>query len=72
MGRLADLVEEIEDGLTEATEALKDQDRQIEELQDTIEELTQTTKEQAAYIAWVESYYPEAERQYKALQKVRG
>lgn len=72
MGKLADLVEEVEDGLTEALETIKDQDRQIEAMQDTIDELNVMLEEQAMYVDWVEQYYKEAKSNYEALQKVRG
>jgi t-SNARE complex subunit (syntaxin) len=72
MGRIADLVEEVEDGLSEAIQEIKGLESTVADLEDALQDANQLIKEQSEFISWVESYYTEAEQQYQALCTVRG
>lgn len=72
MGRIADLVEEVEDGLSEAIQEIKGLESTVADLEDALQDANQLIKEQSEFISWVESYYTNAEAEYQALCKVRG
>jgi FtsZ-binding cell division protein ZapB len=71
MGRVADAIEQVENDLEEALEAIEDLKKEIEALKDENDELFKLRNWFEAYDDWIRANYPDAPEIYQALEKLK-
>lgn len=72
MGKIADAIEQVECDLEEALEEIEELKKENEELEEAGQQLAKEVKQYEEFADWVANTYPEVERGYLAIQKVRG